>query len=118
MKSADEIKKGLADPIHVHYHIADIEPRLTSLALHDLEFLHADALAYIQQIEADKKRAMENAEILSVAVSRLEKERDAAVADINIARPCRICKNKNDDYICSHCNIPGRDFEWRGVQKD
>lgn len=57
MKYADKIKKGLADPIHVHYHIADIEPRLTSLALHELEFLHEDALALIQQLE-DRNNAL------------------------------------------------------------
>ena len=56
MKSGDEIKKGLNDPIHVHYHIGDIEPRLTPLAFRDLEFLHADALAYIQQLEAQVPR--------------------------------------------------------------
>lgn len=54
-RTPDEIKKGLDNPIHVHYHISDIKPRLTPLALHDLEFLHADAIAYISQLESQNR---------------------------------------------------------------
>ena len=51
----DETKKGLNDPIPVHFHIGDPEPRLTPLSLRDLEVLHTNALALIQQLE---KRAI------------------------------------------------------------
>lgn len=56
MHTPDETKKGLNDPIPVHFHIGDPEPRLTPLALRDLEVLHTNALALIQQLEAKVPR--------------------------------------------------------------
>ena len=52
MKSSDEIKKGLEEEIPVHYHI-DGEPRLTPRLLMDMQWLHKDALALIQQLQDD-----------------------------------------------------------------
>lgn len=119
-RTADEIKRELDNPIHVHYHISDIEPRLTPLALHDLEFLHADALALIQQLES------ENAE-KDARIQQLEAERDAAVADLKKAAnekgECFGCKwyneknctNKDYKLLCSSYDDK---WEWRGVQKE
>lgn len=58
-KTPDEIKKELSDRIPVHFHPGDCEPRLTYLALHDLDEMHADALALIQQIEAQNVELIE-----------------------------------------------------------
>ena len=87
--------------------------------------LAADALALIQQLQDDnaqQARCIENMtdklNAMNDEVAKLQAERDAAVSDINIARPCRICKNNTGAYICSHCDIPGREFEWRGAQKE
>lgn len=119
-KTPDEIKRELDNPIHVHFHISDIDPRMTPLALHDLEFLHTDALAYIQQLEA------QNAELLE-KVEKLKTERDAAVADLKKAAnekgECFGCKwyngknctNKDYKRICSSYDDK---WEWRGVQKE
>lgn len=50
-KTPDEIKKGLGDPVPVHFHRGDPEPHLTPLALRDLEVLHTNALSLIQQLQ-------------------------------------------------------------------
>ena len=126
-RTPDEIKRELDNPIHVHYHISDIEPRLTPLALHDLEFLHADALALIKQLEA------QNAELLE-KVEKLKTERDAALADFKLYRERNI-KGECGVYACDLCKLGGRcedleenkcptgctgvsHWEWRGVQKE
>lgn len=100
----DEIKRELDNPIHVHYHISDIEPRMTPLALHDLEFLHTDALALIQQLES------ENAE-KDARIQQLEAERDAAVKDIRLSVTLYVggCRTCDENYS---------NLEWRGVQKE
>ena len=119
-KTPDEIKNGLDNPIHVHYHISDIEPRLTPLALHDLEFLHADALALIQQLEKDNDQ-------LRNYIRLLQAERDAAVACLKKAAnekgECFGCKWYNGKN-CTHpdykmlCSSHDDKWEWRGVQKE
>ena len=119
MKSPDEIKKGLDNPIHVHYHISDIYPRLTPLALHDLEFLHTDALAYIKQLES------ENAE-KDARIQQLEAERDSAMADLKELADrqgaCFGCKwftgeRCGDTEYKIICGFHDSKWEWRGVQK-
>jgi hypothetical protein len=118
-RTPDEIKKGLEEEIPVHYHI-DGEPRLTPRLLMDMQWLHKDALALIKKLEKDKKRARENAEILSAAVSRLEAERDAAVAGLKSNCTCPECKYFSDDIQepCRGCKPTDSKFEWRGVQKE
>ena len=106
----DEIKKGLGDPVPVHFHVGNPEPHLTPLAYRTLEELFADALAYIQQLEA---------------------ERDAAVEIIKKKVGCEACKCYGlctvplpDCGECVHENCPchtccGRsNWQWRGVQKE
>lgn len=118
MRKAEEIKKALAAPVPVHYHVGDPEPRLTPLTMCDLEELKADALALIQQLEA---------------------ERDSAVADIRLAfnsyvGTCRTCKHgenqvdciepircencENEKCKCQSCDGYDSNWEWRGVQKE
>ena len=127
MKTADEIKKGLNSPIPVHFHIGDPEPRLTPLAFRDLEFLHTDALALIQQLQEEVSKYEEGYDALTKIIKRLEAERDAAVADLNEAKDCTNCKNecncKSANYDCKNCNVADCPckacrYEWRGVQKE
>jgi hypothetical protein len=112
MKSSDEIKKGLNDPIPVHFHIGDPEPRLTPLMTVDLEELHADALALIQQLEA------QNAE-KDARIQQLEAERDAAV-ELLKSMGCDSCIHDEYKVPNPHClGCDGRNlWEWRGVQKE
>lgn len=69
MKSPDQIKKDLSAPIHVHYH-ADFEPRLTKRTMYDLEAMHANAIALIQQLQTENAEKNER-------IRQLEAERDA-----------------------------------------
>ena len=62
-----------------------------------------DALAYIQQLES--------------RLAQVERERDAAVEDLSVAKSCKICKNYAGAFvpnICMDC-IECCNFEWRGV---
>lgn len=103
MKTPDEIKKGLANNIPVHYHPGDHEPRLTPLMMVDLEELHADALALIQQLES---------------------ERDAAVADIDEMAKCitddvcEWCDQTECERLCMMHATERPGFKWRGIQKE
>ena len=134
MKSPDETKKGLNDPIPVHFHIGDPEPRLTPLTLRDLEVLHTNALALIQQLEVDKQQlegmlthmnqlrdaAAGRALNMEERVHQLEAERDAAVRDCGCF-PCQTCEERENGDLCPMCEIQGgyRKFhQWRGVQKE
>lgn len=115
-RTPDEIKKGLEEEIPVHYHI-DGEPRLTPRLLMDMQWLHKDALALIQQLQAENTEK-------DARIQQLEAERDAAVADIKqmVLDPyepcfCDYCKLTEEECARSKCK--GRSaFEWRGVQKD
>ena len=103
MKTPDEIKNGLGDPVPVHFHGGNPEPHLTQAAYKALEELFADALALIQQLEA---------------------ERDALLKYLTNATcaPCDICKHDIDGsgvLGCKHIREHGVPcFEWRGVQKE
>lgn len=70
------------------------------------------------KIVADNKRHRAHIKQLEAQNAQLQAERDAAVEDINTARSCRICKNLDNDPVCSLCSVGGRNFEWRGVQKE
>lgn len=71
--------------------------------------LEKDALAMIQQLEA------ENAELLE-KIKQLERERDAAVRDC--ARfPCYTCNERENGDFCPQCRTTGTFrtlHEWRG----
>lgn len=133
MKSPDEIKKGLADNIPVHCHPGDLEPRLTPLMMVDLEDLHADALALVQQLQDDNaqlNRCIENMtdklNAMNDEVAKLQAERDAAVEDLKYVAACKTCKEFRRSALtepCLHCTKYGlldseNKYEWRGVQKE
>lgn len=59
-----------------------------------------DAMAYIQQLEA---------------------QRDAAVNDLGVVRDCKVCKHYDhtpNEAPCRHCGIAQANWEWRGVKED
>lgn len=84
MKTQEEIKRELEEGIRVHYHISDIEPRLTPLALRDLEFLHDDALAIIQRLEATVSEKEKVVAELSGIIGQLEAERNQLLEKIEM----------------------------------
>ena len=71
----------------------------------------------VKQLEADKNRTMENAEILSASVRRLEAERDAAVKSLR--GRCFECKH-NKTSVCLICSKDKglKYWQWRGVTKE
>lgn len=112
-RTPDEIKKGLNDPIHVHYHHGDREPHLTPLAMCDLERLHANTLALIYQLEA------KNAE-KDDRIRQLEAERDALMHYLH-SMGCDTCLY--DDYDgseppCINCTATRDLWQFQGVQKE
>lgn len=111
-KTHDEIKKGLEEEIPVHYHI-DGEPRLTPRLLMDMQWLHKDALALIQQLQAENAKK-------DARIQHLEAERDAAVDGLKSNCTCPECKYFSDDIQdpCRGCKPTDSKFEWRGVQKE
>lgn len=108
MKTPDEIKKGLrfaeTNCLYVE-RCEDICPYNKDCDVSDPDRMTetpraivADALAYIQQ---------------------LERERDAAVADLRVARHCRTCESFNhepSDQPCLSCGVGGKNYKWRGVK--
>lgn len=93
--------------------------------------LEKDALALIQQLEADLKQEKadhqhtyecaevfqkENAELLE-KIKQLERERDAAVADLATIHKCEPCKHRtSNSYTSNECFgcVNFCNFEWRG----
>lgn len=126
-RTPDEIKKGLECRIRSYKDVCDHQCETCDLRIpaYSIFERHEDALALIQQLEADNaqlNRCIENmTDKLNAAndeVAKLQAERDAAVKDIQAAKPCRICKNIENDPVCAQCSVAGRNFEWRGVQEE
>lgn len=132
MKSPDESKKGLeccansGACVTCPYDKRDF-PRCVARK-------SRDALALIQQYEADKQQlegllthmnqlrdaAAGRALKMEDRVHQLEAERDAAVAELKNNRICQKCKHFNIGWNepCLHCDGENNCFEWRGVQKE
>ncbi len=139
-RTANETMRELNDPIPVHFHIGDPEPRLTPLAMVDLEQLHAGALVLIQRLDRtivdqeklakkiyDQKVEAETKIVkLEDRVKQLETERDALINEIDTYQhPCDCCKHAEKEASkepCTRCKqiFKGRKshFEWRGVTKE
>lgn len=100
MKTSDEIKKGLVEATSEMFWAtkdgdADDMRRVCGMAYTSM----ADALALIQQLEA---------------------ERDAAVAGLKSNCTCPECKYFSDDIQdpCRGCKPNDSKFEWRGILKE
>ena len=90
MKTPDEIKKALKCCATLH--------GCNECPYHGEKCVSTsteDTLAYIQQ---------------------LERERDAAVADLAENRRCETCKHYTPGYFCVGCRC-GDKWKWRGVQE-
>lgn len=131
-KTPDEIKKGLetcsADECHGQHTDCPYHPDLMCI-----RNICADALALIQQLQADledmtarykiaddcAKKKGEMNEKLYAELTAAKAERDAAVADIH--RSCFTCNNFGRseclNTVCNEC-VGWRNWEWRGVQKE
>lgn len=92
-----------------------------------LKQLEKDALALIQQKEAENAKQAETImwmeaerDDLKRTIQQLEAELDAAVADLKSYRCCHVCKHLGVGFNepCLHCDFENNCFEWRGVQKE
>ena len=132
-KTHDEIKKGLAvcsaDECHGQHTDCPYHPELLCI-----RNICRDALALIQQLEAELSDAKNNhqhtidiaerqkdqIDKLKKVIVRLNAERDAAVAGLKSNCTCPECKYFSDEIQepCRGCKPNDSKFEWRGVQKD
>ncbi len=96
MKTPDEIKKYLAN--------CDDKSECSACYSEWRCKREADALAYIQQLEAE--------------LEAVKRERNAAVHDLSKARDCcHFCKHDAVyTSVCDECHA-GSNFKWRGVQE-
>ena len=101
MKTPDEIKKGLEWCINDTYGCNEKCPYFNSLSngVDCAVKMHADALAYIRQLEA---------------------ERNAAVEELRKTLGCcAFCKYYDANYKCqTFPKIDRSCWEWRGVQEE
>lgn len=132
-RSPDEIKKGLACASNCSDNIDGCKD-CPYIGL-DCPDLHFDAIALIQQLEAEIKDAKENhqhtidiaekqkeqIQKLKNVVVRLGNERDAAVGEL--VGTCQVCEWE-DTEKCASChfntdawNTYESNWKWRGVQK-
>lgn len=62
--------------------------------------------------------AMKSQDGLFKMIDDMRKERDAAVAALKSAAPCKVCKHYGVDIeYCEHCS-PLKDWDWRGVTNE
>lgn len=103
MKNADEIKKGLACCAASIYQCEDDCPyREGCRSGEGWMAMNKDALALIQQLEA---------------------ERDAAVRDLtemaqDTDESCEYCEMFKTTHCSLECRMKNKGFKWRGVQKE
>lgn len=130
MKTPNEIKQGLKFCI-----AGSCVPYCKYGKLEDCgvgQKLIEDTLTYIEQLEAkDVKQAQRIAE-LEQELAAVERERNAAVADIKTSQRCSLCIHcpKDDEcetslFLCMECDkvgcvcrecFHGEKLEWRGVR--
>lgn len=84
-----------------------------------------EAETHIKKLEEKYKRAMENAKILSDAVTHLEREMDALLHDLSHGDRCQACVHtgtKPGEEPCATCwKVPAGEkdrFVWRGLCKE
>lgn len=130
MKTPEEIKKGLeccgTTIVEGRRTTCNAQCPYAYEGIFCRNVLHGDAKSYIVQLEAGidhaekvtrecEKSITENLDKLQSRLAQVERERDAAVNDLNKAMLldeaefCTFCKNIKKPY-CHSC-----EFEWRGV---
>lgn len=104
MKTPDEIKNGLS----LHRSNLDCD----NICPYD--GWNVETGSCVQRLMRD---TVEYIEHLESRLAQVERERDAAVKDLSVAKSCKICKNYAGVFvpnICMDC-IECCNFEWRGV---
>ena len=110
MKTPDEIKKGLECCPGYDCKGCTCYSKCDDRGFDCVDALMIDALAYIQQLEAE--------------LAAVKRERDAAVADLASIPRCKLCVNcETSNYeepcrSCAHIAFMGDvkgDWKWRGV---
>lgn len=141
MKTPEEIKKGLECCANDPYGCNEKCPYFNSLSngVDCAAKMHADALVYIQQLEANYQQVSkalcgkENATLdevlqavaqVNAELEAVKRERDALFADIKQCNDCYFCKHFKESYYAERCRMcaidyQGKDFkprfEWRGI---
>lgn len=110
-KTPEEIKKGLK--CAVDKKCVGKECLYFNEEYACIRMAQIDALALIQQLEAQNSELLEK-------VKQLERERDAAIHDVAYAKRCRLCKHGQRGFIPRDCfSCAGKsNFEWRGPCKE
>lgn len=122
-RAPGEIKKGLecCKPVWVdnHWKTCDVKcPYIEDVGGFCREQLMVDSIALIQRLEHSWDELFETAK-------QLERERDAAVADMTelmqLAQFCRHCKHLTEDGECTFDFAANKDepwcWQWRGAQE-
>lgn len=126
-RTPDEIKKGLECCSNVNFVCNEECPYYKSLSEGEDCCLkkNADALALIQQLQAENDRLTDevcnayNIQNEQLArIRQLEAERDAAVKDLAYFSDCRQCNSWETEENCKNCRPGHSGWEWRGVQKE
>ena len=127
-RTPDEIKKGLECASNCSENLNGCE----NCPYNGLDCcdLHPDALALIQQLEADNaqlNRCIENLtdklNAMNDEVAKLQAERDAAVRDLtemaqDTDESCEYCAMFRTPHCSLECRMKNKGFKWRGVQKE
>lgn len=121
MKTPDEIKKGLGEAIaEASWVVDDGDMHDLRNACDTARKIMADALAYIQQLEAERDAAVEHlwsaAEHGGVCIGCKHDADEAEAMEHcqSIDFDCPSCEDKCPCYSCEK----GSNFEWCGVQKE
>lgn len=130
MKPPELIKKGLK--YCVIHGFSSCHPECPYF--HDGNYcktkMHSDTSEYITQLESDNESKQKRIEELESRLAQVERERDAAVADLEKYKGCGTCKFQDvqfecDDYqSCAECDNADcpcygisvdNCWQWRGV---
>lgn len=121
MKTPDEIKKGLECCMFGHCSYC---PYSAEHGCDCSEHLGNDVREFHQQLESQNAELLTKVKQLEIKCHQLERERDAAVADIH--KTCSTCKhyyyNRQDDDTADCLWFDGckseDHWEWRGVKEE
>lgn len=146
MATVKDTVRELNEPIKVHYHEGDREPRLTLMALAELENLHTRALELIRRmdktiVDSEQlfKRIYDQKGEAETRVAKLEAEKAAMLEHLRSAAEqggvCIGCKYavegvevmehcQDIDFDCENCKDKcpchncekACNYEWRGIR--
>lgn len=124
MKTPEKIKKGLAFCAYYNGNCEQCNYEYGARNNYCMESLAADALSYIQQLEAEIKILKNEKEEIIELAYRLERERDAAVHDLTESQFCHACKHcEEKEELAAYHDVPAQcvncayeksQFLWRG----